>query len=127
MKPRHDEWDQTWRSLPKEQRRRVARSVARGEAVSDPRDASLALELIHKRERQLQVGRSRWFARFLTRRHVVILVCFAVLGVLVTRDYLVIGIALRAALNLVAVQAFLRRTERKMAEARRNNEQLAEL
>ena len=56
-----------------------------------------------------------------------ILVCFAVVGVVVTRDYLVIGIALLAALNLVAVQAFLRRTEKKMAEARRNNEQLAEL
>lgn len=56
-----------------------------------------------------------------------ILVCFAVVGVAVTRDYLVIGIALLGVLNLVAVQAFLRRTERKMAEARRNNEQLAEL
>jgi hypothetical protein len=83
--------------------------------------------LIDKREEQLQVGRSRWFARFLTKRHVVILVCFAVVGVVVTRDYLVIGIALLGALNLVAVQAFLRRTEQKMAEARRNNEQLAQL
>jgi Flp pilus assembly protein TadB len=125
--PRDDEWDRTWRSLPNEQRRRIARAVARGEAVSDPRDAPLALELIDKRERQLQVGRSRWFARFLTNRHVVILVCFAVVGVAVTRDAFVIGIALLAALNLVAVQAFLRRTERKMAQARRNNEQLAQL
>jgi hypothetical protein len=127
LQPRDDEWARTWRSLPKEQRRRIARAVARGEAVSDPRDAPLALELIDKREQQLQVGRSRWFARFLTKRHVVILVCFAVVGVVLTRDYLVIGIALLGALNLVAVQAFLRRTEKKMAEARRNNEQLARL
>jgi hypothetical protein len=127
LKPRDDEWARTWRSLPRERRQRIARAVARGEAVSDPRDVALALELIHKREQQLQVGRSRWFARFLTRRHVVILICFAVVGVAVTRDYLVIGIALLGVLNLVAVQAFLRRTERKMAEARRNNEQLAEL
>jgi hypothetical protein len=127
LKPRDDEWARTWRSLPRERRRRIARAVARGEAVSDPRDVSLALELIHKREQQLQIGRSRWFARFLTRRHVVILVCFAVVGVAVTRDYLVIGIALLGVLNLVAVQAFLHRTEKKMAEARRNNEQLAEL
>ena len=56
-----------------------------------------------------------------------ILVCFAVVGIAVTRDYLVIGIALLAALNLVAVQTFLRRTEKKLAEARRNNEQLAQL
>ena len=101
--------------------------MTKGEAVSDPRDAQLALEFIDKREQQLQVGRSRWFARFLTRRHVVILVCFAVVGIVVTRDYLVIGIALLAALNLVAVQTFLRRTEKKLAEARRNNEQLAQL
>ena len=101
--------------------------MTKGEAVSDPRDAQLALEFIDKREQQLQVGRSRWFARFLTRRHVVILVCFAVVGIVVTRDYLVIGIALLAALNLVAVQTFLRRTEKKLAEARRNNEELAQL
>ena len=48
------------------------------------------------------------------------------MGVVVTRDYLVIGLALLAALNFVAVQAFLRLTARKMAEARRN-EQLAQL
>jgi Flp pilus assembly protein TadB len=127
LKPRDDEWDRAWRNLPKEQRHRIARAVTKGEAVSDPRDAQLALEFIDKREQQLQVGRSRWFARFLTRRHVVILVCFAVVGIVVTRDYLVIGIALLAALNLVAVQTFLRRTEKKLVEARRNNEQLAEL
>lgn len=56
-----------------------------------------------------------------------ILVCFAVVGVVLTRDYVVIGIALLGALNLAAVQVFLRRTERKMAEARRRNEQLAQL
>jgi hypothetical protein len=127
LQPRDDDWACTWRSLPKEQRRRIARAVARGEAVSDPRDAPLALEFIGEREQQLQVGRSRWFARFLTKRHVVILVCFAIVGVVVTRDYLVIGIALLGALNLAAVQAFLRRTEKKMAEARRNNEQLTGL
>ena len=127
MKPHDDEWARIWRSLPTEQRRRIVRAVARGEAVADPRDVPLALGLIDKREQRLQVGRSRWFARFLTRRHVVILVCFAVVGVVLTRDYVVIGIALLSALNLAAVQIFLRRTERKMAEARRNNEQLAQL
>ena len=127
MKPRDDEWARKWRSVPTEQRRRIVRAVARGEAVADPSDAPLALELIDKKEQQLQVGRSRWFARFLTRRHVVILVCFAIVGVVLTRDYLVIGIAVLGAVNLAAVQVFLRRTERKMAEARRENERLAEL
>jgi hypothetical protein len=127
LKPRDDEWARKWRSVPTEQRRRIVRAVARGEAVADPRDAPLALELIDKKEQQLQVGRSRWFARFLARRHVVILVCFAIVGVVLTRDYLVIGIAVLGALNLAAVQIFLRRTERKMAEARRENERLAEL
>jgi hypothetical protein len=61
------------------------------------------------------------------KRHVGILVCFVIVGVTVTRDNLVIGIALLGALNLAAVQAFPRRTERKMAEVRRNNEQLPRL
>jgi Flp pilus assembly protein TadB len=101
--------------------------VARGEAVADPRDVPLALELIDKRERRLQAGRNRWFSRFFSGRHLVILACFALVGALLTRDYLVFGLALLGGVNLAALRVFLRRTERKTAEARLKNEQLAQL
>jgi hypothetical protein len=121
-----DEWARNWRSVPIEQRRRIVRAVARGEAVADPRDAPLALELIDKRERRLQAGRNRWFSRFSSGRHVVILSCLALVGVVLTRSYLITGLALVTALNLAAVRAFVRRTEKKTAEARQKNEQLAQ-
>jgi Flp pilus assembly protein TadB len=122
-----DEWAQKWRSVPVEQRRRIIRAVAKGEAVADPRDAALALELIDNRERRLQAGRNRWFSRFFSGRHLVIFACFALVGVLLTRNYLVFGFALLAGMNLAALRVLLRRTERKTAEARQKNEQLAQL
>jgi hypothetical protein len=122
-----DEWAQKWRGVPVEQRRRIVRAVARGEAVADPRDAPLALELIDNRERRLQAGRNRWFSRFFSGRHLVILASFALVGVLLTRNYLVFGLALLTGVNLAALRVFLRRTERKTAEARQKNEQLAQL
>ena len=122
-----DEWARRWKSVPLEQRRRIVRAVARGEAVADPRDAPLALELINQRERRLQAGRSRWFSRLVSGRHIVFLACFALIGVALTRDYLVLGLALLVALNLAALRVFLRRTEKKTAEARQKNEQLAQL
>jgi len=57
----------------------------------------------------------------------VILACFALVGALLTRDYLVFGLALLGGVNLAALRVFLRRTERKTAEARLKNEQLAQL
>jgi hypothetical protein len=126
LKLRDDEWARKWKSVPVEQRRRVVRSVARGEAVADPRDAPLALELIDKRERRLQAGRSRWFSRLFSGRHLVIFACFALVGVALTRNYLVFGLTLFSALNLAALQAFLRRTEKRTAAAREKNEQLAQ-
>ena len=56
-----------------------------------------------------------------------ILASFALVGVLLTRNYLVFGLALLTGVNLAALRVFLRRTERKTAEARQKNEQLAKL
>jgi hypothetical protein len=127
LKFRGDEWARKWRSLPTEQRRRIVRAVARGEAVADPSDARLALDLIDKRERRLQAGRGRWFSRLFSGRHLVIFVCFALAGVVLTRNYLVLGLALFSVFNLVALQFFLSRVEKKTAQARQKNEQLAQL
>jgi Flp pilus assembly protein TadB len=127
LKPRDDEWARKWRSIPVEQRRRIVRAVARGEAVADPRDAPLALEVIDRREQRLQSARSGWFSRWLSGRHLVILACIGLVAAFVFRDFLVIGLTLLTAVYVVGFRAFLRRLETSITEARRKNEQLARL
>ncbi|MGZ8692647.1 MAG: hypothetical protein ACXWZY_11940 [Gaiellaceae bacterium] len=122
-----DEWARKWKSLPTEQRRRIVRAVARGEAVADPRDAPLALELIERRERKLQSARSGWFSRWLSGRHLVILACIGVVAALLFHDFLVIGVVLLTALYVTGFRMFLRRLEKSVAEARERNEQIVQL
>jgi hypothetical protein len=57
----------------------------------------------------------------------VIFVCFALVGVVLTRNYLVLGLALFSVFNLAALQFFLSRVEKRTAQARQKNEQLAQL
>jgi len=125
LKPRDDEWVRKWRSIPVEQRRRIVRAVARGEAVGDPRDAPLALEVIDRREQRLQSARSGWFSRWLSGRHLVVLACIGVVAAVLFHDFFVIGLVLLTALYVVGFRVFLRRLEKSIAEARRNNEPLA--
>jgi predicted transcriptional regulator of viral defense system len=124
---RDDEWTRKWRNVPVEQRRRIVRSVARGEAVADPRDAPLALEVIDRREQKLQSARRGWFSRWLSGRHLVVLAAIGLVAALVFRDFLVIGLTLLTALYVVGFRLFLRRLEASIVEARRKNEQLAQL
>jgi len=127
LKRRDDEWIRKWRSIPPEQRRRIVRAVARGEAVSDPRDAPLALEVIDRREQKLQSARTGWFSRWLSGRHLAIVACLGVVAAVLFHDFVVVGVALLTALYVVGFRVFLRRLETSIAEARRNNEQLAQL
>jgi len=127
LKRRDDEWIRKWRSIPPEQRRRIVRAVARGEAVSDPRDAPLALEVIDRREQKLQSARTGWFSRWLSGRHLAIVACLGVVAAVLFHDFVVVGVALLTALYVVGFRVFLRRLETSIAEARRKNEQLAQL
>jgi Flp pilus assembly protein TadB len=127
LKRRDDEWTRKWRSIPPEQRRRIVRAVARGEAVSDPRDAPLALEVIDRREQKLQSARTGWFSRWLSGRHLAIVACLGVVAAVLFHDFVVVGVALLTALYVVGFRVFLRRLETSIAEARRKNEQLAQL
>jgi hypothetical protein len=127
LKSRDDEWTRKWRNIPPEQRRRIVRAVARGEAVSDPHDAPLALEVIDKREQKLQSARTGWFSRWLSGPHLVILACIGLVAALVFRDFLVIGLVLLTAVYVVGFRVFLRRLETSISEARRKNERLAQL
>jgi hypothetical protein len=124
---RDDEWTRKWRSVPVEQRRRIVRSVARGEAVADPRDAPLALEVIDRREQKLHSAQRGWFSRWLSGRHLVLLAVIGLLAALVFRDFLVIGLTALTAVYVVGFRLFLRRLESNIGEARRNNERLVQL
>jgi Flp pilus assembly protein TadB len=126
LRLRDDEWTRRWRSIPPEQRRRIVRAVARGEAVADPRDVPLALEVIDKREQKLQSARTGWFSRWLSGRHLAIVACIGVVAAVLFHDFVLIGVALLTSLYVVGFRLFLRRLETSIAEARRKNEQLAE-
>ena len=72
-------------------------------------------------------ARNGWFARWLSGPHLVILACIGVVAAFIFHDFVVIGLALLTALYVVGFRVFLRRLETSIAEARQNNEQLAEL
>jgi hypothetical protein len=101
--------------------------VQRGEGVTDPRDAPLAIELSDKRKQQLQSARSGWFSRWWSVRHLVILGCIGVVGAVVTHNFLVAGITLLILLYLLGLRAFLRRLETNAAASRQKNEEIARL
>lgn len=53
------EWHQRWKSIDGPRRREIARSIRRGEAVRDPRDAELALDLIRTHRATTEALRPR--------------------------------------------------------------------
>jgi len=75
----------------------------------------------------MQSARTRWFSKLLSRRHLAILAFFAIVVVIFTRDYVVIGLTFLSALNFAISLVFFRRLEKKAAQARQKNEQLAQL
>ena len=129
---KHDdpEWRRRWRQIDRRKRRQIARAVRRGEAVPDPRDAALALELIASYERQpaaFDGETSRWrVAASITFDLLVI-----VGGLLVAiwaADPLHAAVVLLPALLIVAVAVVQRLTNSKdsapVTRARAANEAL---
>ncbi len=127
MKLRDDEWARKWKSVPVEQRRRIVRAVARGEAVADPSDAPLAVELAERKERQLQSRRTGWFSRWTHGTHLVIVACIGLVIVVLYHDFVVVVLYLLSTLCFAASRVSLRRIEKRAGEARLKNEQLAQL
>jgi hypothetical protein len=117
-----DDWTRKWKSVPAEQRRRIARAVARGEAVADPRDAPLAVELAERRQRLLQSRRSGWFSRW----HLVIYAGSGVVAVVFTRDVVFAALFVLSMLCFVASRVSLRRIERRAGEAHQKNAQIVQ-
>ncbi len=122
MKFRDDEWARKWKSAPIEQRRRIARAVARGEAVADPRDAPLAVELAERKQQRLQARRSGWFSRW----HLVIYAGSGVVAVVFARDVVFAALFVLSALCFAASRFSLRRIERRAGEAHQKNEQIVQ-
>ncbi|HEX9598677.1 MAG TPA: hypothetical protein VF963_04810 [Gaiellaceae bacterium] len=120
MKLRGDDWARKWKSAPIEQRRRVARAVARGEAVADPRDAPLAVELAERKQQRLQSRRSGWFSRW----HLVIYAGSGVVAVVFTRDVVFAALFVLSTLCFAASRVSLRRIERRAGEAHQKNEKI---
>ena len=121
---RDDEWSRTWKLVPAERRRRIARAVLRGRAVADPRDAPLALELIERRAERLRRAQKTWFWNVLSTRHLVVFGVIGVIGGLLARDALLIAMAALIPLYLIGVRTFLRRLHDNIVSARENNERL---
>lgn len=120
MKLRDDEWVRKWKSAPIEQRRRIAHAVARGEAVADPGDAQLAVELAERKQRRLQ---SRRVGRF-SRWHLLILAVSGLVAVVLTRDVVFAALFVLSTLCFAASRVSLRRIERAAGEAHQKNEQI---
>jgi hypothetical protein len=120
----HDAWRERWRDLDRGRRRRILRAVRRGEAVSDPRDAALALEFIERQRdiaERMRAGRlSRWFGKL----HVALIVVATISVALVARDPVVAGIVCLPLVYIGALRLYGRRLETRIAAARQKNAQL---
>jgi hypothetical protein len=113
-----------WKHLSADRRRRIVRSVARGEAVTDPRDARLALELIERREQRLQRAQRSWFWNWLSARHLAVFGVSGVIAGLLTHQLFLVVAAAATPLYLIGVRSFLGRLTDKIASAREENARL---
>src|SRR5438105_9519357 len=112
-----------WKKVDRDRRRSIVRSVRRGEAVSDPRNALLALEFIDHRRRQFGGNRSarrRWW----TGMHFVLLALLALSVGLTRSDFKLIGISLIPFGSVLVLRLLVRRLDSRIAAAREENERL---
>ena len=116
-----DDWDQRWKAIGPERRRRVLRAVYRGEEVGDPRDAPLAVELVDRRKAvAVRYIGSRWFSR----THVLFFTAIGLPVAVVTGDLRMATLGLLLALYLLSFGAFMKRLQARATQAREKNEQL---
>jgi len=121
-----DAWLKRWRSVDRDRRRRIMRAVRRGEAVSDPRDAALAGELIawqHELAVGMRAGRfSRWSGRF----HDALMVVATVSIALFIHDFALVGLVSLPLVYIAGLRLYNRRLETRIAAAREKNAQLVD-
>jgi hypothetical protein len=122
----HDPWVQQWRGVDRDRRRRIVRSVRRGEAVSDPRDATLALELIERQRDRAMRMRPRRFWRWFGRFDYLLMGITAISIALVTHDLVGVSLALLPVLYIGGLHLYSRRLEIRVAAAQQKNAQLVD-
>jgi len=118
-------WLKRWRSVDRDRRRRILRAVRRGEAVSDPRDATLALELIAWQRKVAGLGAGR-FSRWLGRFHL-LLVVGAVSTALITHDLRLVALVSLPVVYIGGLRIFNRHLQTRIAAAQEKNAQLVDL
>jgi hypothetical protein len=124
------EWRRKWQRVPRSKRREITRAVRRGEAVRDPRDAQLALEVIDRIERQAARYQRRrsWWIELLLLVVEVALVASALVAALRRLD--VGGVlsillpVLLLATGAISFRLISRRQAVRRVQARRANEEL---
>lgn len=102
------------------------RAIRRGEAVSDPRDAALAVELIAW-QRELAVGRRAGrFSRWSGRLHDVLMVVVGVVIVSVTHDLVLVVLVALPVVYIAGLSLYNRRLKTRIAAAGEKNAQLVD-
>ena len=120
-----DPWKQRWKEIGPERRRAIYRAIRRGEAVSDVRDAPLAVELIDRRRRRAEpLAGTR---RFLSTQHLLVFVGLALALGIVGHDFTAMLVAALVALYLIPLRFLLNQFEARSNAAREKNAELASL
>ena len=111
-----------WKKVDRARRRRIARAVRRGKAVSDPRDAALAVEMIDAQQKLTNLtDRSGWKQGL----HYAFLAVFVASVAIPSRGNLrTAGLALLPLILLTAMHFAARRLRARADWAREKNEQL---
>jgi hypothetical protein len=112
-----------WKKVDAERRRRIARAVRRGQAVEDPRDATLALEFI---DAQQQLTKETFrVTRWNIRMHYVLISSVAIWLVLARPDLEQVAFAVLPLAYVLGIRFVAHRLRARVASARVKNEQLA--
>jgi hypothetical protein len=116
----YDAWAPKWKAVNAKRRRRIERAVRRAEAMSDPQDAALAVELIDRNfAPRLGLRGSRLIVVELS------LFAFLFSVALFTRDFTAVSAAVLPILYVTTASLYLRRLETRVAEAREKNARIA--
>jgi hypothetical protein len=120
----YNEWAERWKAVDADRRRRIGTAISRGEAVDDPRDAPLAVELIDRRRAFQENALSGPWWKFFDRVTDVWMTLFVVSVALVTHNPLLVAFVCLPELFFVAMRLKTRRAESRIACSRAKNQEL---
>jgi hypothetical protein len=119
-----ESWKRRWSELGPERRRRIARAIQRGEAVTDVRDAPLAVELIDRKLRH--AARFHRARRWFSIRHLAVMATLGIPLAIMTHDVLPVVVLVLLAVYLLPLTALVSKLEARAKVAREKNAQIAD-